>query len=197
MSYQRTLISVYGVELSFELARHLHFEICDKVYRKEREVGFPEVLEEWATSPESLGEYYDELQEGKVIYTLFADQTDIHEFFNCCGFSKRQADITDVDKIPSSFDASRDKQYYRYRYYVDFFLKGGDTRGEIRFAENGTTVFGVYIASNGYAYNDDLAHFNQEGQTRYVNNFNIYCRPILEKYNVHTTPVVMEMEQTW
>lgn len=56
---------------------------------------------------------------------------------------------------------------------------------------------GIYIASKGYGYEDQINKFLKEIPKEAIENFNNSIQPLLDKYQVKETPDIQIIEQTW
>jgi hypothetical protein len=57
------------------------------------------------------------------------------------------------------------------------------------------SIYGVYIASDGYAYHDNFRAFDSD--PRIEANFEKYCVPVLQKLELNRTPQRIIIQQTW
>ncbi len=199
MSYQATHMAIYGIEVDFNQSKDILLYIAEKVWEKELKENFPTIREEWINEiVDSLPFHYDILKsEGK---TDFNDSIiDIYTFFDLLNLCEHFTPLSDREIIPSYFDQHKNKQYYRYRYYTDLFSIDADTRSEsLRFNEGKNSVFGVYLASNGYAYEDDVNSYTSTLDKRAIANFENYCWPVLRFLHIpHQNPDIHHIIQTW
>lgn len=56
---------------------------------------------------------------------------------------------------------------------------------------------GIYVASRGYGYQDDIIFFINHLPQEAMDNFQKVVKPLLEKYHISDTPEIHIITQTW
>lgn len=84
-------------------------------------------------------------------------------------------------------------------FYLDLLSDGTDSRIETnKFDPGYNHFFGIYIASKGYAYSDDIKYFIRNTPKEAVELFNRLALPILQKYGVEDiSPDIQLVNQVW
>lgn len=92
----------------------------------------------------------------------------------------------------------RDRNYYRYRYRPTLLSEETDSRIHSNFYEPYYDhVFGLHIASKGYAYDDTIEDFMESNEIT-EDNFNKYCKPILDELDIeYGDPQILIVSQVW
>lgn len=57
--------------------------------------------------------------------------------------------------------------------------------------------FGIYCGSKGYAYTDDIKYIMKNIPQKAKDNFDKYCKPILQNLNINKEPEVQIFNQVW
>lgn len=198
MSYMLTAIHLYGVSLSYEEAR--------RVLEHAGRLGFlQECAQQFQSLKEEFGQldaidlqlHYNDLQDGLPVFDYpYKQFATLVEFFDYFGFGRYQVPPQEMDVIPTVYDQRREIQYHRQRYYADLFCADADARGDsLRVLPGSRSVYGIYIASDGYAYNDDVREFDKD--PRIEGNFRKYCAPVLESLGLCRDAARVLLYQTW
>lgn len=196
MSYMLTDIWLYGVALTHDEARPVLEQAGHIGFLNECENEFKLVREDFVVDQFDLKIYYEDLQLDLPAYHPYKTLDTFVDFFDYFGFGRYQVPAWDRDTIPSAFDKKRNIQFHRLRYYADLFCEDADSRGDsLRLMPGRSTIYGIYIASNGYAYTDDVRSFDSD--PRIEANFDKHCRPVLEKVGLARTPTRVCISQTW
>ena len=196
MSYQLTDIWLYGVSLTHDEARPVLEQAGHRGFANEFANEFKLLREDFILDPFDMKMHYDDLEFGFRAHYAFHTFDTFAEFFDYFGFGRYQVPAKDRDTIPSAFDKSRGIQFHRLRYYADLFCEDADSRGDsLRLLPDRNTIYGIYIASDGYAYTDNVRDFDSD--PRIESNFDKYCRPILEAVGLARTPKRVCISQTW
>jgi hypothetical protein len=198
MSYMLTAIHLYGVSLAYEEARRVLAHAGNLGFLQECERQFASLAEEFGQLDAlDLQLYHADLQGGLPVsdypYKQFATLVDFFDYF---GFSHYQVPPQDMDIIPTVYNERRGTQYHRHRYYADLFCQDADSRGDsLRLLPGKQSVYGIYIASSGYAYNDDVRVFDKD--PRIEGNFRKYCAPVLQELGLSRAVERVLIYQTW
>jgi hypothetical protein len=196
MSYQLTDIWLYGVSLTYDEACLVLEHAGHIGFLNEFGNDFNLVGEDFIVDPLDMKMLYDDLAFGLPAYYSFKTFNTFAEFFDYFGFGRYQVLAKDRDTIPSVYDKNRNVQFHRLRYYADLFCENADSRGDsLRLLPDRTTIYGIYIASDGYAYHDDVRRFDSD--PRIELNFDRYCRPTLDAVGLARTPKRVCITQTW
>lgn len=197
MSYMLTDISLYGVTLTYEEALQVLERAGNFGFINERENQFESLKEEFTGIDNfEMDLLCEDLKSGlPASYTYRSFQT-LTEFFDYFGFPSYQASPQHRQMIPTAFDERRNIQYHRMRYYTDLFAVDADSRGDsLRVLPWAKTIYGVYIASDGYAYRDNLREFADD--VRIEQNFQMYCLPVLKALGLERPAERLVIQQTW
>ncbi|HRI62731.1 MAG TPA: hypothetical protein PK156_00790 [Polyangium sp.] len=196
MSYQLTDIWLYGVSLTYEEALPILEHAGHIGFLNESEDEFKLLREDFVVDPFDLKIYYEDLQVGLPVNHLYKAFESFVDFFDYFGFCRYQVPARDRDTIPSAFDKQRNIQFHRLRYYADLFCEDADSRGDsLRIMPDRPTIYGIYIASDGYAYRDNIRDYDTA--PRIEANFDKHCRPVLEKFGLARTPTRVCISQMW
>lgn len=197
MSYQLTDIRLYGVTLSYEEALRVLERAGHLGYHNERANKFESLKEEYtAVDPFEMEVLYEDLKSGFPAAYTYRDFQTLIDFFDYFCFPSYQVLPLHRQTIPTSFDERRKIQYHRLRYYTDLFCLDADSRGDsLRVLPWSQTVYGVYIASDGYAYHDDFRQFDSDA--RIEANFQMYCLPVLKELDLVRPAQRLVIQQTW
>ncbi len=86
----------------------------------------------------------------------------------------------------------------RHRYYPTMYSEGTDSRiHNLEFEERFNHVVGLYIASKGYAYNDNIEDYLTPNQMC-EDNYNKYIVPMLEDLGIEKKePKILIVNQVW
>lgn len=197
MSYMLTHIRIHGVMLTYEEARAV-LEIAGNIgFVAEYENDFQSVAEDFGKLDRfDMQMLYDDLQSGLSPSYPYHTFESLGDFFDYFSLPTYQVASCDRDTIPTVYDEKRGIQFHRRRYYADLFCEDADSRGDsLRLMPNRTSAYGIYIASDGYAYRDDIKTFDSD--PRIETNFTQYCQPVLERLNIAKTPARLDIWQTW
>lgn len=197
MSYMLTRVRIYGVTLTYEEAKRALDITGELGFLAESENAFKALQGDFGpVDPFDMKSYYDDLKMDLAPSYPYHQIQTLGEFFDYFGFPKYHVAAGDRQTIPSSFDERRGIQYYRLRYYADLFCHDADSRGDsLRSMPDRESSYGIYIASDGYAYRDDLRSFESDPSIKA--NFDRYCRPVLDSLGTTKTPAIMDVWQTW
>lgn len=197
MSYMETAIRLYAVKLSYDEAQRVLECAGHEGFRHERANEFRETKAEFtAIDPFEMQMMYEDLQEGLSTSYTYKSFSNLLEFFDYFNFPSQQVRAEHHQTIPTSYDERRGIQYYRRRYYADLFCEDADSRGDsLRILPGRTTYYGIYVASDGYAYRDDLRAFDAD--LRIAHNFQMYCAPILTSLHLERSPEWAITYQIW
>lgn len=197
MSYMETAIRLYAVKLSFDEAQRVLECAGHEGFRQESANDFRETKAEFtAIDSFEMQMMYEDLQEGLSTSYTYKSFANLLEFFDYFNFPSQQVLIEHQETIATSYDVKRGIQYYRHRYYADLFCEDADSRGDsLRRLPKRATYYGIYVASHGYAYNDDLHAFDAD--PRIVDNFQRYCAPVLKTVQLERPPDWVNIYQTW
>jgi len=197
MSYMLTTISLYGVSLTYEEAQRV-LELAGNIgFLHEYQNEFRSLAEEFGMlDPFEMKSYYDDLKDGLDVDYPYHKFETLIDFFDYFSFPEYQVLPQHKDTIPTAYDKRRDIQFHRHRYYTDLFCCDADSRGDsLRILPERETIYGVYIASDGYAYADNLGNFQSD--PRIIANYQMYCLPVLEKLGLGRPPSHQIIYQTW
>ena len=197
MSYVLTNIALYGVTLSYEEGRRV-LELAGNIgFLHEYQNDFRSLKEEFGTlDPFDMKLYYDDLNTGLPVDYPYHAFESVIDFFDYFSFPSYQVLPQHHDTIPTTYDKQRDIQYHRRRYHTDLFCCDADSRGDsLRIMPERETIYGVYIASDGYAYHDNFGEFTAD--PRIVANYQRYCLPVLENLGLGRPPSRQYIYQTW
>jgi hypothetical protein len=82
-------------------------------------------------------------------------------------------------------------------FYPEMWSNGTDSRIEsLRFNEGNQHYLGIYIASRGYGYSDDINFFKKAPQEA-IQSFETGIRPLMEKYGIKGRPGIRIITQVW
>jgi hypothetical protein len=86
----------------------------------------------------------------------------------------------------------------RERYYPNMYSEGTDSRiHDLKFEEGYSHVVGLYVASKGYAYNDNIEDYLMPNQMC-EDNYNKYIVPMLEELEIEKQePKILIVNQVW
>lgn len=197
MSYQLTDISLYGVTLPYEEAIRVLQHAGNLGFANERENKFESLKEEFtAIDPFEMDLLYEDLKAGLPAAYAYRDFPALIDFFDHFGFPTYQVLPQHREKIPTVYDERRKIQYHRLRFHTDLFAIDADSRGDsLRILPWRKTIYGVYIASDGYAYRDNLREFASD--SRIEENFQRYCLPVLKVLGLERPAQRLVIQQTW
>lgn len=120
-------------------------------------------------------------EDAKKIFDKFYDEDEYEYTDSLIEYSDEDV-ITDID---------------RHRYYPNLVSEKTDSRIHcLEYEEGYSHVFGLHIASNGYAYSDELENFMTINDMC-TNNFNKYCKPVLDEFNINLEPKILITSQVW
>lgn len=192
-----TTIDLYGAWFSYDEARFILEATGRLGFLRERERQFQSLREDHSeVDPIDMQLHYEDLQQGIPIHYGHKCFETLPDFFDYFGCGSYQIPPPDIDIIPTVFSKKRGIQYHRQRYYADLFCEDADTRGDsLRLMPGRKSVYGIYIASNGYAYHDDVRLFEKD--PRIESNFRKHCAPVLESLGLARTPERITLYQTW
>lgn len=197
MSYLLTDISLYGVTLPYEEALRVLQQAGNLGFLNERANEFASLKEEFtAIDPVEMDFLCEDLKAGLPASYPYKDFQTLIDFYDYFGFPSYQVLPQHREKIPTVYDERRKIQYHRLRYYTDLFALDADSRGDsLRVLPWRKTVYGVYIASDGYAYRDKLREFADD--PRIEENFQRYCLPVLKELGLEQSAQRVVIQQTW
>lgn len=193
-----TAIHLYGVSLSYEEARRVLAHAGNLGFLQECEQQFQSLKEEFGQLDAiDMQLHYDDLQGGvPVVDYPYKQFETLVDFFDYFGFSRYQVPPQAMDMIPTVYNEKRGIQYHRQRYYADLFCEDADSRGDsLRILPGRQSVYGIYIASDGYAYHDDVGAFDKD--PRIEGNFRNYCAPVLATLGLSRAAERILLYQTW
>lgn len=111
-----------------------------------------------------------------------------------------------VPNLPSHIDGI-EQPYYdtqpryrtpRYVHYVELCSDETDSRIHSLVYEPGFIhYFGIYCGSKGYAHTDNINHIMNNIPQKAKDNFDKFCKPILEELNLNSTPSIQVYSQVW
>lgn len=102
-----------------------------------------------------------------------------------------------MDPNDSLIEPSVGKFRPRTRYYPNMYSEGTDSRIHDNTYEEGYDhVIGLYVASNGYAYNDLLEDYLVPNED-YTKNYDKYIQPILDSIGIDGRPKMIIINQVW
>lgn len=91
---------------------------------------------------------------------------------------------------PNSY-RPEDRRYDRKRFYVKMLTPDADSRiNNLAFDPEVSDIhyFGIYCATNGYAYSDNIKEYLINTPDKAKENFDKYVLPILAKHGIETSP---------
>lgn len=192
-----TQIHLYGVSLSYEEAVRVLEAAGTRGYWQECEREFRSLRDEFAgIDPVDMDLWYEGLQHGWPADYPYHRIESLLDFFDYFGFPRFQIPVQEYDTIPTVYNEQQGIQFYRHRYYADLFSEDADSRGDsLRILPERASVYGIYIASDGYAYTDDIREFEKD--PRIEGNFAKHCVPVLETLGLVRAPERIVLYQTW
>lgn len=186
MSYQLTTIAQYGVRLAGDEARIVFADISERQYLAELEVESEDIYEGWKRS--YVGSWLDIEEEH--------DRSEPIAFYLKYEFCQRLVPRSRQEIIVDS--SYPDKPLSRARYHSDFRHGDALRRGNRLYdAEVERHFFGIYLASYGYAYLDDLDAFSRPVPRIALDNYADFCAPALARLGLAREPRLYVFEQIW
>ena len=81
---------------------------------------------------------------------------------------------------------------------VDLWSEGTDSRiHNNKYQPKRQHYLGIYIASSGYAYTDNIKYFLKSTPLEALRNFEMLVEPLLKKYEIKEDPEVYTVNQVW
>lgn len=82
--------------------------------------------------------------------------------------------------------------------YPSMFGENADSRiDNLDFMPDNDNYLGIYVASKGYAYHDDISYFLKNIPMEVVENFKLYIQPILDDFKISDVAEVHICNQVW
>ena len=196
MSYQTTAIRLFGVKLTHREASQVLELAGQQGLKHELQRQGIYLAETFERDIYDLEVEFEDLLNGAPASDGYRTLTTPVEFLDHYGFPAFQVPPPHADVIPTARDERRGVQYHRFRYHADLFCEDADSRGKsLRLLPGRTSIYGIYIASDGYAYHDDLSRFGQD--PRIEANFQVYCMHTLESLGLARRPSLFTLHQVW
>jgi hypothetical protein len=186
MSYQLTTIAQYGVRLSGDEARSVFLEASASQFRSELACEAEDIYEEWDRT--YVGTWLD--------IELEHHASEPVAFFSKYKFCQR---LVPAERMEITLlGEHRGTALRRYRYHSDFRCDDASRRDDRLYAPGVEHhFFGIYLASDGYAYRDDLDAFTRPPRRMAIDNFTDFCAPVLLRLGIAPAPALHVFEQIW
>lgn len=172
MGYASTDVIVYGVPVSEEIAEKLYQRFVGKEFLDDNEE---------QENPNFTGDFYIPNTE-HLFYFRKLYEGDKHT---------QQEPITPYKQHSTGGINS-------HIFYPTLISEGTDSRIDNLIFDSGYQhYFGIYVASKGYGYYDEIKSFIRKTPQEAIDNFNQAILPILKEYHVDIEPDTHIVNQTW